>query len=69
MIKVKRPRAPEELSLPADPVKTERDEVLRFYKIKDMPDGLSRTAAPATVRPRCGSGSPCRPTATAWPSA
>lgn len=34
MIKVKRPRAPRELSTPAAAVKTERDDVLRFYKLK-----------------------------------
>ena len=34
MIKVKRPPAPEELSTPADAVKAERDDVLRFYKLK-----------------------------------
>ena len=34
MIKVKRPRAPRELSLPAAAVKAERDAALRFHKIK-----------------------------------
>ena len=34
MIKVKRPRSPRELSMPAAAVKAERDSVLRFYKLK-----------------------------------
>lgn len=34
MIKVKRPRAPRELSTPAAAVKAERDEAIRFHKLK-----------------------------------
>lgn len=53
MIKVKRPRSPRELSMPAAAVKAERDSVLRFYKLKaksqkgisvrDLPAGICKS--------------------------